>query len=601
MKRIVIAVISAGVLLVWFLLGRPNTRLEVLVGQEGRTIPFDQAAIESEVVQAELAHYGQELIPALRAELKRGLWRRGKWQSQVIERGQWLFGNYFSRVESEQDGRRAKAALCLGRLGPLARDAIPELEAVAAAGGFSAGPEAEVALAIIQPDNPTVQSNALAALTSTSQPRRYRFALRAHELWPSRPELIEGMLNDVDATIRSTALTALGEYGHRAGHAVPVIRQLLDDPYPRVRTRAALALGLVAPEYADTVVAVMLDQQRTNNAWTGDYAHVLYLALGPAARTAAPALEAQLKEPRETMFHGDAAAALWRITGKATPEIVAGLGEGVRLGVQRSQLRCLRALREIGPPAAAAAPALQSLTNHPRVLIRQLAREALESVNRPPAKQYFIRRSLELLDLVETPTVNASAVYDATPEKVVPNASAVPVWKVRLENAPLRLTVDGTRMTNPFLYKMELVFSATTRMLLAFTTVWPENVSGEPFPSIEKYEKATQGCSFFQGVPENAPETTLLAALSTPGAMVFNAKQVVAFYTLGSFEPTEKSVHPIWVIHAMGIPPLALSFGGIPASAEEQAKRPKAETFHTKFRFVIDANTGSPMGGDNAF
>ena len=50
----------------------------------------------------------------------------------------------------------------------------------------------------------------------------------------------------------------------------------------------------------------MLDPQRTNEACSGEYAHVLYQAVGPAA----PALEAELKDSQSALFHGDAAAAL---------------------------------------------------------------------------------------------------------------------------------------------------------------------------------------------------------------------------------------------------------------------------------------------------
>jgi hypothetical protein len=175
-------------------------------------------------------------------------------------------------------------------------------------------------------------------------------------------------------------------YESRASNYVPVLLQMLADPSPTVRPSAALALGLVSPQYAETAVAVMLDQQRTNDSWTGDNAHLLYQAMGPAANLAVPTLRVELTDARRVIFHGDAAGALWRITGEVTSQIVEGLSTGVRIGVQRTQLRCLHILREIGPPATAAAPALHSLTNHPRILIRQLACEALESISRPLAK-----------------------------------------------------------------------------------------------------------------------------------------------------------------------------------------------------------------------
>jgi hypothetical protein len=143
---------------------------------------------------------------------------------------------------------------------------------------------------------------------------------------------------------------------------------------------AAYALGLVAPDYAETAVASMIDQQKTNFLWTGDDAFVLYQTVGPKARAAVPALEAELSDPKTAMTRGDAAAALWRITGKMTPEMADGFNTTLRIGVQRMQIRCLRIVKEIGPPAAATIPQLRQMTNSPLILIRQLATEALKSV-----------------------------------------------------------------------------------------------------------------------------------------------------------------------------------------------------------------------------
>jgi len=102
---------------------------------------------------------------------------------------------------------------------------------------------------------------------------------------------------------------------------------------------------------------------------------------GPAAKAAVPKLESDLADPKMAIFHGDAAGALWRITSNATPQVITGLSTGVRIGVQRTQLRCLRILKEIGPPAFGGVPVLNTYTNHPRILICKLAREALQSIN----------------------------------------------------------------------------------------------------------------------------------------------------------------------------------------------------------------------------
>jgi len=380
---VVVALVVLGLMLY---LNRRDPLIDALVDHRGVSISVREAATEREVVEAELINRGTELIPALQTELHRGTWRRNsfvRWAIGMLPpetRQAVLKGGY------EEEQRRALAALTLGRLGPAASNVIPDLKAMATIRNNSDEYGAEVALAMIQRNDMIIQSNALAALTSANQPRRFYFTKFAYELWPDRPDVLTGPLHDSDAAVRSFALYALGSYGSRASNCVPVLLTLLTDSSLSVRPRAALALGLVAPEYAEIAVAVMLDQQRTNDTWTGDQALVLYQALGPAAKLAVPTLQAELADPRMAMFHGDAAGALWRITGEVTPQIVEGLSTGVRIGVQRTQIRCLRFLQEIGPPAAAAARTLHSMTNHPRFLIRQLAAEALASVERPPAK-----------------------------------------------------------------------------------------------------------------------------------------------------------------------------------------------------------------------
>jgi len=157
---------------------------------------------------------------------------------------------------------------------------------------------------------------------------------------------------------------------------------MLADPSLIVRPWAAFAFGLVAPDYAETAVASMIEQRKTNLSWTGDNAFILYQTVGPKAKAAVPALEAELADPKMAMSYGDAAAALWRITGKMSQKITDGLNTGLRIGVQRAQIRCLRIVKEIGPATAGTIPELQRMTNHPLILIRQLAMEALKSVER---------------------------------------------------------------------------------------------------------------------------------------------------------------------------------------------------------------------------
>ena len=377
-------VVAATVVTLLLLLPRYDTRIDPLVDFQSARVPIKEWAIEREVVEAELAQYGAELVPALRAELHRGSWRRSKSVRWAVAKSPKFIQDQVAKGESEQDRRTERAILTLGRLRQQGSAAIRDLQSVTGSGRI---PEvAQVALTMIQPSDAMVQSNAIAALTASSQPRRAQFALYANEIWPGQPEILDRPLHDSDAAVRVHSLNALGYYGTRASNATPAVLAMLGDPSPMVRPRAALALGLIAPEHGTNAVAVMLKQQRTNNSWTGDHAYVLYQSLGPAASAAVPKLEADLADPNMAVFHGDAAGALWRITGKATPQIIDGLGTGLQFDVQRTQLRCLRILREIGPAAAAAAPAVSSLTNHPRILLRKLSREALDSITAPSAR-----------------------------------------------------------------------------------------------------------------------------------------------------------------------------------------------------------------------
>jgi hypothetical protein len=387
MKRLrfvtmVLLAIGFAALAVFRLLPRRDPKLERLIGwRHTRFRDSRQAAIEREVVEAELASYGTELIPAFRQELNSGsLWRTKP--SQWLETSSPTFiAHYIAQKHFESDRRRELAVLCLGRIGPRANAAIPDIKSLVIAGG-RVGINAEIALAMVARQDPTIQGGAIAALTSTSQPRRFAFMSHANEIWPDRIDLCINGLKEEDDSVRAHALQSLGSAGISASNSAPLLLSMLADSSLIVRPKAAFALGMVAPDFAETAVASMIDQRKTNFSWTGDSAYVLYQTVGPAAKAAVPALEADLSDTSMLMFHGDAAAALWRITGKMSPAIANGLDTGLRIGVQRTQIRCLRIVKEIGPPAAATIPELRRMTNHPLVLIRRLASEALESVER---------------------------------------------------------------------------------------------------------------------------------------------------------------------------------------------------------------------------
>jgi len=72
-----------------------------------------------------------------------------------------------------------------------------------------------VAHAMIQPNDAIIQSNAVAALSASSQPRRAHLAMHAYEIWPNEPEVLDKPLHDKDGTVRTFSLTALCSFVSR--------------------------------------------------------------------------------------------------------------------------------------------------------------------------------------------------------------------------------------------------------------------------------------------------------------------------------------------------------------------------------------------------
>ena len=381
----IIAIVAALFLMLW-LQGRPDPRIEALLSP---TLP--EAAIEEEVIQAELPSLDDRAIRRIAAELDwgEGVMKRAKlwiWQNVPSAR-QWMLS-----VLSRNEDRRPQALRILGLLGPKARIVEPAVLHLVPTAPYGYSDPAAMwwfAWSRIHPPDAAYISNLTRTLAVSSESSRIQMAsshARAGTI-PSQvllPVLIAG-LDAKRGDDRLFAARAIAPYGTNASAAAPDLRRHLADPDKKVRPNAAFALGFVAPEFAGEAVACMLEQQRTNSSWTGDNAQRLYARLGPAARAAVPKLESELADPRLKMFHGTSAVALWRIRNAATPSMIEALAWDIEHGVQRSQLGSLRALAEIGPPAAASVPALERMTHHPRVLLRQLAVDALSSIhgNRP--------------------------------------------------------------------------------------------------------------------------------------------------------------------------------------------------------------------------
>jgi HEAT repeat protein len=113
---------------------------------------------------------------------------------------------------------RFNAALCLGTMGPWAREAIPAL------------------IEAIKDESAVVRANAVEALS---------------RIRPSAENVITALTNaltDPDATVRAHAAGGLGNGGSASAVAVPALIERLKDADAGVRSAAALALGSIGPK-----------------------------------------------------------------------------------------------------------------------------------------------------------------------------------------------------------------------------------------------------------------------------------------------------------------------------------------------------------------
>ena len=371
-----LATLVAGVLVG----SRPDPTVEALLSSEY----MSDSAIESEVVEAEVAGWGDRQFLKLAEALSREVGPRKRFRSWLWDHVPALRDelNPIAGASMDRQGRILRILTAAGPRARVAENAVLPLISDPNSESLDA---AILALARLRGDGPDAVQLQVSRVISASAGDLRRIA----PLWCSQvseppveliPFLIR-LLSSRQEQERAAAARSLAMFGTRASAAAAPLRDMLADRSRIVRPRAALALGTVAPEFAREAVAVMMEQQRTNVSWTGDMAHRLYFEVGPAAIAAAPLLTAELSRSKEKVTHGAAAAALWRIDHAVTPERVAALIWDAEHGVQRNQIRSIQVLGEMGPPAIAAAPSLERLTHRRLVLIRQYAGAALKRIS----------------------------------------------------------------------------------------------------------------------------------------------------------------------------------------------------------------------------
>lgn len=178
---------------------------------------------------------------------------------------------------------RAKAARSLGKLGWLARDALPQLANALADADGGVREAAAQAVGQMGPD--------------------------------ALPQLVK-MLGHPDKYVRRNAVWALGKLGPMARAAVPDLAAALKDADPRTAAGAAQALGNVGDDAAETIPQLTEAMRGTNVV----LCRMAAKALSQIGRPALPALLAHLKH-RDPFVRGEAALAL----GWMGPAAVSGV------------------------------------------------------------------------------------------------------------------------------------------------------------------------------------------------------------------------------------------------------------------------------------
>ncbi len=278
--------------------------------------------------------------------------------------------------------RRRTAAWALGEMGPMASNAVPELENLRlSASEEDVRVQAAIALVKIQPANPAARSNFLAELRSPNQTPRFFAAQEAGAIHPADPELVAAMigaLNDADGEVRANAAWSVAQLGPAGRAALPRLRELLADSYRHVPVHAAYALARVAPDQSPEAVEAMLKFLQRGTYLADMAAPPFALALGPSATNAIPWLEECLSHRVNPVGDDAAMVGLWRIRREATPEMLAMLP---RLSLPAA----IRALGELGPLAAAAEPRLRELAASGTPAQREAAKTVLEQIRADPA------------------------------------------------------------------------------------------------------------------------------------------------------------------------------------------------------------------------
>ena len=272
-------------------------------------------------------------------------------------------------LRSATPDARCRAAKALGKLGWLAREALPLL---------------------------------VHCLRESDAPLREAAAQAVGQMGPDAIPYLTSMLTHPDKYVRRNAVWALGKLGPLGKVAVPALCAALKDGDPRTASGAAQALGAMGPDAAEAVPALTEAMRGTNIV----LCRLASKALSQVGRAALPALLEHLRH-RDPFVRGEAALALGWL-GPAAAAAVPALSDILRpeqfpaagkridhyaatppmlvtpppapTADETCQAQAAQALGRIGPAAESALPVLLKLATCGNELVRQSAEQAARLV-----------------------------------------------------------------------------------------------------------------------------------------------------------------------------------------------------------------------------
>ncbi|WP_166831488.1 HEAT repeat domain-containing protein [Thalassoroseus pseudoceratinae] len=327
---------------------------------------------------------------------------------------------------------RRQAALTLGRLGPIAEDAVPVLGAILkepdagnstriwigkalALFGAEAATVAPTAIEILQTDQSSLgEKQVMIELLGRIGSRHPQALPALIETLGMPPPADKNAARDVN-TLRALAGESLATVGSDAIAAVPALTRTLYDENELVRRRAVEALGAIGPAASVSQSALLETMIFDESAAVRDSAAVSLSDIGPAVMESVTGLLAD-RDPEvrtraagilgrlgpkasasvvrlEELLNDEAASvriqaieAIWQITEEAKtviPAAITALAETDR----QHRIRAYRLLIEIGQSAPGIVrEALTKVENDSRPTVRQAARKVLRTLDEAKSK-----------------------------------------------------------------------------------------------------------------------------------------------------------------------------------------------------------------------